>query len=241
MPLFVAPIAGHYIEDAHGNQYPDVLLQSGFERVAHRLETLSEDDLKRQLWFIGGSLGILEKHSHKVLHKVNRQTRPQNIATVAEYVAMARKIADYLARGAMRNAQGISWIGVVFGQKRQHTSLMPLGADLYSGLPGLALFFAYLNKVVNCIDYRDLAVEIVMTLQKHRDNVLSLLNLPGAFGGLSGLIYTYMHLADLLKQPDLLHEAVTMAYQLPALLHKDNHYDITNGAAGAIFSYITFI
>jgi type 2 lantibiotic biosynthesis protein LanM len=234
VPLFNAPIAGHHIEDAHGDQYPDALAQSGFERVENRLETLSEDDLNRQLWFIRGSLGILVKHSHEALHKVNRQTRPQNVATADAYVAMARKIADHLARGAMRNAQGISWIGVVFGQSRQHTSLMPLGADLYSGLPGLALFFAYLNKVDNCVDYRGLAVEIVDTLQKHRDNVLPLLNLPGAFGGLSGLIYSYMHLADLLDQPDLLDEAVAMAYQLPDRLSNDNHYDIINGAAGAI-------
>ena len=88
---------------------------------------------------------------------------------------------------ALRSGEDISWIGLTL-TKKENWSLVPLGLDLYNGLPGVALFLAYLGTVSQETRYTALARAAVTTIRRqlsafplHRFSI-------GAFDGLGGIV-----------------------------------------------------
>ena len=58
----------------------------------------------------------------------------------------ARAVADRLAALSVRGHDDATWIGLT-RQNERNVAPGPLGTDLYDGLPGIALFLAYLGQV----------------------------------------------------------------------------------------------
>jgi type 2 lantibiotic biosynthesis protein LanM len=107
--------------------------------------------------------------------------------------------------------------------------------DLYNGLPGVILFFAYLGAVLCDECYSDLARSAFRTLQqeiKHPRGPLSV----GAFTGWGGIIYCLTHLGVLWRDSACLSQAEHLLGQIPDLLREDKQLDIIGGAAGAILA-----
>jgi type 2 lantibiotic biosynthesis protein LanM len=116
-------------------------------------------------------------------------------------------------------------------------SLMPLGIDLYAGLPGVALFLAYLGAVTQTERYTTLARTAVDTLRRQVERSQFLTQI-GGFSGWGGVIYTLAHLGVLWQQPELLVEAEALVEHLPALIEQDEQFDVIGGAAGCIMSLL---
>jgi lantibiotic modifying enzyme len=107
-----------------------------------------------------------------------------------------------------------------------------LPPDLYDGVPGVGIFFAYLNRVLPDPRYRRIAERarsLNILLIEERAGAKSC----GAFSGLASLIYAELHLAKCLDG----HLASAVSRALPRLLRLvrgDDHFDIVSGAAGAL-------
>jgi len=147
-------------------------------------------------------------------------------------------MGDKLVAQVVLAGDQAGWLG--FSQAADGwLTLSPLGLDLYDGLPGVALFLAYLGKVTGDENYRALARATLRTIQQQLAISPNQVTGIGAFEGLSGLIYTFTHLGVLWSEPALLMQAQELAARLASLVEQDRSLDVMRGAAGCIATLFT--
>lgn len=218
-------------------QIPDFFETSGMEQVRHRLQQLNSEDLAWQVRLIESSLSTLGMEAEAVewvsVSLPEIQTIPEQETLNSELLQTACTIAERLESLALRDGEMASWIGIRLIDKN-HWTVAPLGWSLFDGIPGIALFFAYLEEVTQESRYTKLAQQALSTLQRQVEYDRSIITSIGAFDGWGGLIYTLTHLGSLWHQPELLNQALEWVDMLPQLIENDNHLDIIGGAAGCI-------
>lgn len=211
---------------------------TGLGLVRQRLSSLSEEDLKRQLWFVNASLATLAINLEQELWPRYELAAPQQVVSQERLLASARAVGDRLEALALRAEDGAAWIGLTL-ERNSYWNLAPLGADLYSGLPGIALFLAQLGAITQEQRYTELAQAALSTLRRLRDRDRPVLTLIGAFNGWGGVVYVLSQLGALWSRPELLREAERLAESLPALIADDNHFDMISGAAGCMLGLLS--
>ncbi len=153
------------------------------------------------------------------------------------YLEAARLVADRLEQLAFVTEREASWIGVTL-LAEQHWSLVPLGLDLYGGLPGVAVFLARLASVSREQRYERLARKATASVLRQLDSSRPS-PLVGAFVGSGGVIYALTHLGVLLRDPSLIERAEQTVPWLSRAIAADVHFDVISGSAGAILSLAT--
>ena len=237
IPMFTTTPTAHDLWSDHDHKICDVFAATGMDLVRQRLEHLCEDDLAKQLWFIRASLATLPKITHHVARTTPRVSARSTAVTREELLAQAMAIADRLDLMALRDAGEISWLGITL-VREQYWSLTPLGADLYDGLPGIALFLAYLGELTQVERYKLLAQTICSTLQRSLAQEPATLTAIGGYSGWGGVIYALTHLAVLWEQRGLLVEAEQMVERIADLIDHDDLLDVIAGSAGCIGSLL---
>jgi len=241
IPIFTTHIGSCDLWSAAKVRIPNFFAESPMAGVRRHVKQLSEADLERQRWFIMGSLTTLSRapyHSHHSQQPIYRSTASGVEANHDKLLVAARAIGDRLDGLALHGESGISWIGLAPRGER-HWSLSPLGADLYSGLPGLALFLAYLAAVTGVDRYTLLAQKTLSTLLHQVNHEDSRPKSVGAFNGWGGVIYTLSHLGALWNNQAWLTEAEAIVELLPGLIEEDEAFDVINGSAGCVSSLIS--
>jgi type 2 lantibiotic biosynthesis protein LanM len=238
IPIFTTRPGSRDLWSSTKDRIPDFFSESAMAGVHRRVARLSEHDLEKQRWFVMAALTTLSTAPSHPSRPICRPTEPRGEADGEDFLAAARAIGDRLEALALRGDKGISWIGLTPRDER-YWSLTPLGADLYSGLPGVALFLAYLGFISREDRYTAMARAALSTLQyltnkdePHPESI-------GAFSGWGGVIYTLSHLGVLWNESDLLAEAEGIVELLPGLIERDEALDIIEGSAGCIGSLIT--
>jgi type 2 lantibiotic biosynthesis protein LanM len=216
-----------------GERISDFFEECGLDLVRGRLRRLSEDDLARQLWFVRASLATLSLGAEPAAPPTPRAAAAPVPADRARLLAAARAVGDRLEALALREGDDATWIGLTMVRDRQW-SLMPLGADLYGGLAGVALFLAYLGDLSGEERYTALARGALGTLRGQVRWAASRFSSVGAFDGWGGVIYALAHLAALWQRPDLLDEAMDLVGRLPDLVGRDEQLDVMAGSAGCL-------
>lgn len=214
-----------------GERISNFFEQSGLSLVRDRLNHLSEDDLARQLWFIRASLATLTMGID--LLPGYQMTEPQTMVDRERLLAAARSVGDRLDWLALRNGRETSWIGLTFSRKK-YWSLLPMGFDIYSGLPGVALFLGYLGAITGEGRYTDLARGALTTLRSQLERGRSLISVIGGYEGWGSVIYALTHLGVLWDDQKLLAEAEGIVELLPPLIERDELLDVLSGTAGCI-------
>ncbi len=205
--------------------------------VQRHIHKLSEQDCARQLWIIRASLATLAKPAEGTRRRVFRPTEQLAPAGHDSLMLAARKVGDRLENLALKGQGDASYVGLVMAAP-DRWALAPLGFDLYDGLPGIALYLAYLGQIAGEERYTTLATA-VLAASRHLMQHSQFSDAPiGAFGGWGGVVYCLTHLGVLWRQPNLFSEAEDMVRQLPALIGKDRHFDLMGGAAGCITSLL---
>lgn len=233
IPIFTTHPDSRDIWTSSNQRIPDFLKDSGLELVRQRIQHLSNTDLERQLWFINASLTTLEIENDGARWGTYPLTEPAEPATNEKLIAAACEIGDRLESLAMVNNQNVSWIGVALVNEK-HWSLLPMGVDLYNGMPGIALFLAYLGAVTGIDRYTKLAEATIDSIRQNPRHLNELKQSIGGFTGLGGWIFVLTHLSSLWKRPELLAEAESLVELLPPLIEKDGQLDFLGGAAGLI-------
>ena len=152
-----------------------------------------------------------------------------------------RGAAGRAGRGGRARAAGdTSWVGLVMNRD-ERWSLLPLGTDLYDGVPGVVLFLAHLGAVANEPRYTDTARRALRTLQRGLESAAGpaadkrpFVGGIGAFVGWGGIIYTLAHLRTLWREPKLIAQAVQWADVAAEAIEGDRDFDVISGAAGCI-------
>lgn len=212
-----------------GGRIPDFFAEASLTTVQHRLEQLNAADCVRQAWFIRASLATMPTAPRQMI----KAPAPTSELNRASLHAEARAIGDRLEALSIRGSDDASWLGLM--QEREREWFVDLlGLDLAGGLPGVALFQAYLGNLTGEERYTALAQKALTTMQRQIAEWGDAVTMIGAFDGWGGVIYTLTHLGVLWQRADLLAEAEAVVARLPELIAEDKKYDVYGGAAGCI-------
>ncbi|HEX3560522.1 MAG TPA: type 2 lanthipeptide synthetase LanM family protein [Pyrinomonadaceae bacterium] len=220
-----------------GERIDDFFDEPGMALARRRIERLCARDLRQQLWFLDASLTTLSIDLYRDNWPNYPVSEPNKKADRRRLLDAARGVGDRLDELALRTETEATWIGVA-GVDGRHCSLAPLDSSLYEGVPGVALFLAYLGAVCGEERYVVLARLALATMRRQARRLTATMERVGAFAGWGGFIYTLAHLGRLWDEPSLWDEADEMVERVSALVERDDTFDIINGSAGCIASLI---
>ncbi|MBI4509843.1 MAG: type 2 lantipeptide synthetase LanM, partial [Deltaproteobacteria bacterium] len=235
IPIFTTRPGAVDLWNSRGERLEGFLAQSSLDLVVRRFSELSDDDRSRQSWFVRASLGTLVMGESDASWRGYPPTPARRAHAASDFLEAARRIGDRLdtlALAGPSKADAI-WLGLRLLENGQW-SLLPSDIDLYSGVPGIALFLGYLGEVTGEPRYTQLARAGVETLGRLVVRAKGHLEHVGAFNGWGGVIYTMAHLGTLWGDGALLDQAGALVEQLPALIDKDSQFDVVSGLAGCI-------
>lgn len=236
IPLFTSRLASRDLLGAGGERWPDFFERSGLEGVEQRLAALGEENLAKQTWFIRASLAAHRANLTGVEDEYGPAVALAATAAASDrdrLLAAAVAVGDRLETLALRGAKDATWIGMrsLLGRDWH---LRPLGSDLYSGLPGVVVFLAYLAETTGEERFGRLARAGWQTLWREWETLKGMLTSVGGYDGWGGLLWTLAHLGRLWDDRALLGEAHRIVETLPGLIAKDTMFDVLNGTAGCL-------
>jgi len=237
IPIFSARPNSRDLWTSSHERIADFFDEPGIDRARRRIQELSEGNRSQQLWFVRASLATLSKPGDGTSGPAYYPTEAKNPADSEHLLSTACKVGDRLEELALRGEQDISWIGLTLANE-EDWFLAPLGIGLYDGLPGVALFLGYLGKIARESRYTTLAKAALSTVRRAIERRPSSIPCIGGFDGAGGVAYVLLHLGMLWDQPDLLSEAEAIVERLPALIEKDERFDLISGAAGCLASLL---
>lgn len=233
IPQFTARPGSRTLWFGAGDQQPDFFSESSMTSALRIIERLSPEDCERQAWMIDASLaslpGALARRPSVGI------TRSPRDADSTRLLAAASAIGDRLEALAMRGRDDAAWIGLDLIDQRSWT-IATAGLDLDAGVPGIALFLAYLGAITGRDAPTRVAEAAVGMMHTSIAERLQDLTSIGAFDGLGGMIYALSHVAVLWGRADLADEAEALAQRLPGLIEEDDALNVYAGSAGCILS-----
>jgi type 2 lantibiotic biosynthesis protein LanM len=234
IPLFTTRPGTRDVWSSDGERFPDLQPDTGLERVARRLAALDEPELTRQAWLVHNSLASIDLQTGK---HAEYPFRPADPPSRDELLTAAVEVGDRLAALALRGPRDAHWFAPQMVGSRNWV-LQPARLDLHLGLPGIALFLAWLGELTGERRFTSLARATVATL---RTMIRSkLLSNPGAFSGWGGVVWTLTHLGVLWNEEPFLAEAGRVAQEeIPPLIPQDTNNDLIGGASGCLISLLT--
>jgi type 2 lantibiotic biosynthesis protein LanM len=238
IPMFTTRPGTRDVWSWDGRRFADLQPDSGLERVSDRLASLDEGELSRQAWLVHNSLASLDL---QLGSPAWYDFRPDDPPAGEELLAAAEAVGDRLAALALRGPRDAHWFApqmVRIGSV--HWELQPARLDLHLGLPGIALFLAWLGEILGAPRFTDLARAAVVTMNEQLRYGRKALSTIGAFSGWGGLVWTFTHLSALWGDEPLLAEAERIALEeIPPLVPEDTHSDLVAGASGCLIALLT--
>ena len=155
-------------------------------------------------------------------------------------VAAADRVARRLTELALRQGKRVSWLGLTLARERDWV-IQPVGADLYGGTLGIALFLAHAANITRSGEHASLARDVVDQVVARLEVLMSAEagDVPGsigAFGLLGGAVYGLSHLGALWRDSTLLDIADRVAARVHDGVAGDEQLDIIAGVAGSIMA-----
>jgi type 2 lantibiotic biosynthesis protein LanM len=241
IPFFTARPGQRHLWSSTGECIPDYFTHDSLGDVLQRLERMDARDCALQVSFIRKAMVALDKGKGTSRSTADTDSeRALPAATPEECLAGAISIGEALAAQAVRGSKDACWIGLNLEDLKQwRWSLSPIGMDLYEGMGGLALFFAYLARRTGRADFEALARAAVEPLREDwrrplRGNGTGV----GVFVGHGAAVYVLGHLATLWNEPELMEEVLAGLPALEALIDADPRLDLLSGAAGLAVALI---
>jgi type 2 lantibiotic biosynthesis protein LanM len=240
VPFFTTRPDSRDLFTSQGTVISAFFQESSFSLVSKRLERLGAQDLERQLWIINASFDGAALDARNLPKKplALQPSRPN--ATCKRLLTAAQAIGERLGKDALREGNAVGWLSLS-EIREQEWALLPAGLDLYSGLPGITLFLAYLERLTgnqHALDLAQAALRSIHALLDHANNQQAFSNI-GAFEGWGGMLYLYSHLGKLWNDPALLQRAENIVGRLPSLIEQDKEFDMVSGSAGCIAALLS--
>ena len=239
VPIFTTSPASRDLFSSTGDRIDAVFEKTGMELAREKVRGLSEEDRRRQVWFIGASLATLDLAAEEMKWARYQPIWPASVCNRKQLrpalIEQACRIGDRLEELAVQEGPHVTWIGFAYVHKVW--SLDALLEDLYGGSTGLILSLAYLGSF-GFDKYTDLARRALHTLRIRLESTGRFLRSIGAFSGWGGIIYMLSQLGVLWNDPELFSYALSLVDRLPELLEQDEALDLVGGCAGCIGSLL---
>jgi type 2 lantibiotic biosynthesis protein LanM len=246
VPHFVTPSDGTEIHDVTGASARTAAVP-GLTLAMERAKTLDADEIAWQT-------EVIRENTNAVLARAAPATptaaeikdtyATTPLASAREvFLTEAGKIADELARHAVRRGPGAAWIGLDWLGDADVFQLVCLGPDLYNGASGIALFLAAHAAVTGHQPSAELARAALSHLRKtlksrNAARFARAVSIGGAIG-LGSIVYAFATIAKMLGDDNLLADAhSTVGLFSDALIAADKQLDVMGGSAGGILSLL---
>lgn len=217
-------------------------LPVGIDGVIDRVHRMTESDLGRHIWTIRSAFSVSQSQAEtSTLTWV-----PQGCSEGFDFETRCLKLAEEIGRRlislAAREKGAVNWLDVkpVGGgfQKgpTRRMELAAMGADLYSGISGMTLFFRYLAHCSHDPQLVQFANEIGQYLLWVADSFSVQAMDLGVMTGISGVLYALIHLNGVCDDGQLTRacgKCVEAVARLSGTRLKCG-FDISSGSAGII-------
>jgi len=257
VPLFTSRPRSRDLFTTHGDVVDGFFRRSGLESAIERIASMGEEDLLRQQWVVQASLVALVPGRHGDDERDRRDAAPVQFPgarRVSAPGAMSRRpcapaetecleaahlVARRLVELALRDREHTCWLGLTLARDRDWV-IQPIGADLYGGTLGVALFLTYVDEILPHEPSREIARAVVAQVVRRIESSIESLDgdaeLPvgalGAFGTYGGAVYALSHIGALWNDSVLIRTADRLAAVLTPHVARDRHLDVINGVAG---------
>jgi type 2 lantibiotic biosynthesis protein LanM len=214
------------------------------ELIAARLRGLGEEDLERQVSYVQASLyGLGDAASPGRAAAVPAPPEIARLPSDEEVVGEAMRIAEEIARSAVRAGDSATWIAPQFVFRSERYLLYSLQSDLYTGLGGVAVFLAAAARVSGSGELAKLAHDTVRGLRRKLatdgPRLADLIGIGGATG-MGSVVYGLTHMGRTLGDASLLADAGRAAALItPERIAGDTTLDVCDGVAGALMALVT--
>jgi len=245
IPIFhyAAESDGLFFED--GGSIPQFFRATGFSQVQRRFETLSEEDLKRQMDFLRAAFDLQQGEQYLVGNTGSGgfEAAGDDAASPDVFLAEAHRIVQQIGRAVRFFDEGVSWDTLAYHAAAQRWQLEPMTPRFYDGLCGVALFLAAVHNRVGDADSAALARSALGTVVRDaiRPDYVRTLFEPGIGAGVgqSSVIYALARSSEFLGEEVWLDHARRFAEMLDAeQIAADRKFDLISGAAGAVLALL---
>jgi type 2 lantibiotic biosynthesis protein LanM len=219
-----------------GTKQPELLVANdGWSAFRARLQALSEADLKRQIWLV--QVAMADRTAPPDLPAFIT-SRSLDDPAPEQLVDIATRIGDRICDLAIMDGERPTWLqpAVLPDEARLVTTVA--GLDLFSGLPGIALFLGHLSSVTGECRYGRVAAGAIMEALALYESADSETLAPGAYDGVGGLAIALVHLARLLDHPQWIGEATAILHETARRALRWPQVDIGWGQAGLLVAAI---
>ena len=235
IPYFSSRIAEAGLLSSTGQPLPGVECRSALSVAEERLSSLGPKDCERQSWILNASIATtIQRRGDENVDGYRLPARPPT-RPVGAPLAAACLAADRLRElWFEKGSDGpVNWLDVQATESERTFALNPLSVDLYTGLPGVCLFLAYLAHVTGRSDHDEMARRCVASLEAELEKALTGgFREPSAFDGLAGVAYVLSHVGALWSEPRFVRLARSLLPSIVEGLEDFERFDLLSGWAG---------
>ena len=252
IPIFFTAPASRDLRDSQGRVLENYFREDALSFVLERLSAANEEDLERQIWVTRAALSARATTSHNQ-ERAGSTTLSERSQTIDrtkaadDCLGAALRIGERLENLCITYAGEVTWVGqTLLSDGRWVTA--PMGVDLYSGLPGIALFLAFLASESGESRYRDLSRKAIgqslkqwrerSQVPEHLQSRMHTEDPGGGYVGISSLLYAISHVAALWHDRSLVEEALRVNASLSDPQYPGN-YDLLAGCAGRAMTLLS--
>lgn len=245
VPLFSSRVGSKDLWYDDNKKQENFFTETGYDVVKDKIEGLKESDLGKHLWLIEASLVTTQKISQGGTGSNIRETDldKYQAATKEELIKEAEDIAAFLIHNVYEEDEEANWVGFrTTDLNASEYKITLLGHDLFGGLPGEILFFAYLHHVTGKEIYYNIADKATTSLLNHVTKNKEKMKVIGAFTGWGGVFFVLSHLIKLWNRDDLKAFAEKLLEEIDfrKLIKNETGYSLLSGTAGFISTLISY-
>ncbi len=245
IPYFISPSDDDAVSAVTGHQTRTGAIP-GLERATERLNQWSAIEIKHQVEIIKVSTSFISRSDSNIKDKYLFQRKLKQAALTLDQDALATeatRIAATIRQHGKINDNSAAWVGLDWLGDSEVGQLVTLGADLYNGSSGIAVFLSAQARVANDPVSRTLALKALAATRRQMTQPSAPrwargLGIGGA-SGLGSVIYALTVVSELLAEPALLQDAVAAsALFTNELISADRSLDVIAGSAGGILGLL---
>ncbi len=245
VPHFVSPSDEDVVSAITGHR-TQTGATPGLERATERFNQWSRLEIARQVEIIQVSTSFVSRSDIDTKGKYlsNRKLKPSAPSLDQTALAIeAARIAATVYQYATIKDKSAAWVGLDWLGDAEVGQLVTLGSDLYNGASGIALFLAAHARYSNDPISRELALKALASTrlqitQPSAPRWARGLGIGGA-SGLGSIVYALTVISELLAEPSLLQDALTVSQLFSyELIAADRSLDVISGSAGGILGLL---
>lgn len=241
IPRFSTHASETHLRTSDGEVVENFWALSPMAGLEAKIAAMCDSDLGRQAWLVEKTLRTLTADEAPQGYDRYQVTETASPDLSADALSAAKQVADQLVTLSFAaEDQSRTWVTCTPNAAAEW-GYGEAGPDLYNGLAGMSLFFAYLHQATHDPQYDAAARGAWQSVQRIIGSPYRAPFGLGAFTGWGGFLYVAQHLGALWQDDEPLLEMLAKIPAATQLVANDKEYDIVGGSAGFIAAALNLV